>query len=183
MANTASNVVVGKPKATGGVYAGATTASLPTGPYSALDAALTALGYVDENGVTMTKGGDTTPLRAWGGDEIRIIKTSDELSFAFALLESSAAVFGEVFGPDNVSTAGLVTTVLLNSKQLPYRAFVFEILDGTTAYRIVVPNGQITAQQDIVFSDGDAVAYGVTLSGFPDAAGNKAYIYKTQFFS
>jgi hypothetical protein len=183
MTNTASNVVVGKPKATGGVYAGATTATLPTTSNTALDASLSALGYLDEAGVTMTKGGDTTPLRAWGGDEIRVIKTTDELSFAFNFLETSPAVLREVFGSDNVTVSGTGYKVAINSTQLDYRAYVFEILDGETAYRVVVPNCQITAQSDIVFTDGEPVAYGVTLSAFPDSSGNKAYIYTTKFFS
>jgi hypothetical protein len=183
MANTAANVVVGKPKATGGVYAGTTAATLPTNPTSALDGSLTALGYVSEDGLTQTKGGDTTPIRAWGGDEIRIIKTTDALSYAWSFLETSPEVLAEVYGDDNVSTAGQVTTVLYNSAQLPSRSYVFEILDGDTAIRIVVPNGQITAQSDVSFTDGAAVAYGVTLSCFPDDAGNKAYLYTTQFAS
>lgn len=184
MTNTASNVVVGKPKATGGVYAGATTATLPTDPSTALDTSLSALGYLDEAGVTMTRGGDTTPVRAWGGDEIRIIKTTDELSFAFNFLETSAAVLAEVFGADNVTTPAVnVVKVAINSTQLDYRAYVFEILDGDTAYRVVVPNSQVTATNDISFTDGDPVAYGVTLSAFPDSSGNKAYIYTTKFYS
>lgn len=182
MANTAANVAVGKPKATGGVYAGATSATLPTNSSGALHVSLTGLGYVGEDGVTMTKGGDTTPVRAWGGDEIRVLKTTDELSFAFSFLETSANVLKEVFGADNV-TAGVENVIELNSTALPNRAFVFEMLDGTTAIRIVVPNGQITATEDVSFSDGAPISFGVTLSGYPDASGNKAYIYFTQFAS
>lgn len=183
MANTASNVVVGKPKASGGVYAGATSATLPTTPTSSLHSSLTGLGYVTEDGLTMTKGGDNSPIRAWGGDEIRNIRTNDSLTFSWSFLETSIAVLKEVYGQDNVTSASIVNTITLNSDQLDNRAYVFEMLDGDTAFRIVVPNGQITDTTDVSFTDGDPVSFGVTLTAYPDSSGNKAYIYHTLFAS
>jgi len=179
MANTASNVVVGKPKTTGGVYAGPVDATMPDDPTTALDADFLALGYITEDGVTMTKGGDTTPIRAWGGDEIRIVKTTDDLSFSFAFLETSVLVLKEVYGQDAVATASGVNTVSITSAQLGNRAFVFEVLDGDTAIRILVPNCSVTATSDVTFNSSDAVSFGVTISAFPDATGVKAYIFHT----
>lgn len=183
MANTASNVAVGKPKTTGGVYAGATTATLPTTPTASLDASLTALGYITEEGVTMTKGGDSTQVRAWGGTDVRTIKTTDDLTFDFSFLETSVAVFKEVYGQDAVVTNVNDHTVTINADQLGNRAYVFEVLDGETAFRISVPVCAVTSQSAVTFTAGEPVAFGVTLTAYPDASGNKAYIYHTQFAS
>jgi hypothetical protein len=186
MANpTAANVVVGKPKATGGVYAGATSATLPANAVASLDAALIALGYVSSEGLTQTKGGDVTQIRAWGGDTVRVVKTTDDLSYAWSFIEASHPVITEVFGSSNVSwtdgNGGQKITI--NGSQVPKRAYVFEILDGTTAIRIVVPNGQIDGQITITFVDGQAVGFPVNLIALPDSSGNKAYWYLTQFVS
>lgn len=186
MANpTAANVAVGKPKATGGVYSGATTATLPTDASAAIHSSLSALGYVGEDGLTQTKGQDITKVHAWGGDVVKVLKTTDELTYAWPFLEMTRLVFQEVFGSDNVSwvDANGTQKVSINSTQLDNRAFVFEMLDNDTALRIVVPNGQITTVGDVTFVDGNPISFPVTLECFPDSSGNKAYWYFTSFHS
>lgn len=186
MANpTAANVAVGKPKATGGVYAGATSATLPTNAVDTLDASLTGLGYVSEEGLTQTKSGDTTPVRAWGGDTIRVLKTTDDLSYTWTFLETNVNVLSEVFGPDNVevSDGWGGRKVTIKAGQLSYRAFVFDMLDGTTSVRVVVPNGQLDGNVEVTFTDGQPISFPVTLNAYPDSSGNKAYWFITEFAS
>ena len=146
MANDASDVVVGKPKATGGVYAGATTATLPTSPYPALSGGLRGLGYVADDGLTMTKGGDIQVIRAWGGEPVKIVKATDDVTFGWTFIETSDDVLKEVFGEDQVTVSGLVTTVKINGTQVGPRSWVFEILDGDFAIRVVVPNADMTGE-------------------------------------
>lgn len=179
MANTAANVVVGKPKATGGVYAGPIGTALPTDTDTALNASFVGLGYISEDGLTMTKGGDVTTIRAWGGDAVKIVKATDDLSFAWTFIESSDAVVEEVFGSDNVTTLTGETTIKLNGIQVGPREWVFEILDGDYAIRIVVPNGELAGEVSVTFVDGQPVSWPAALTCLPDASGNKAYIYKT----
>ena len=186
MANPdSSNVVVGKPKATGGVYAGSTSATLPTNAVASLDASLIGLGYVGDGGVTQTKGGDVTQIRAWGGDTVKVVKTTDDLSYAWTFLEMTRQTFIETFGVSNVAwtDANGGQKVTLNGSQLDKRAYVFEMLDGTTAIRIVVPNGQVDGQVTVTFVDGQASGFPVNLIALPDSSGNKAYIYFTKFAS
>ncbi len=186
MANpSASNVAVGKPKATGGVYSGATTATLPTNASTSIDASLTALGYVGEDGLTQSKGTDITKVHAWGGDVVKVLQTTDELTYTWNFLGMSRVVFQEVFGTDDVSwvDANGTQKIAINSTALPSRAYVFEMLDGATALRIVVPNGQITNIGDVTFADGNPISFPVTLECFPDSSGNKAYWYFTKFYS
>lgn len=183
MSNDASNVVLGTPKATGGVYSGSTSTTLPTTPTAALNGGFSALGYVSEDGLVMSNGRDTTTLRDWGGEPVRIIQSNDEVTLAWAFLETSVAVLKEYFGQDNASASGIVNTVTVNGDPMPERAFVFEMLDGDTAYRIVVPKAVVTARTDLTFVPTDAVSYGVTVTCLPDSSGNKVYIYHTKFAS
>lgn len=177
-APNSANVSVGKPTAAGGIFAGPTSADVPTDATSAL-VGFTGLGYVSEDGLTNSTETDTESIQAWGGDTVLTVRTSRTETFAWTFIETNADVLAEVYGPDNVSgdlVSGL--TVIHNNKELPRRAYVFEILmTDDRVKRIVVPNGQITEVGDVVYTDGEAIGYEVTLSTYPDADGNTVYEY------
>jgi hypothetical protein len=178
---TAGNVIVGKPRTgTGGVFAGATSLTLPVNASTALPVGFIELGYVSEDGLTQTIDSETTNITAWGGDTVKTVKTSHDVTYTLAFIETSEAVLTEVFGSDNVDTASGVTSVKITSTDLPRRAFVFEMQDSGTDVRVVVPNGQITNLDDISWTDGDPVSYPVTISAYPDEDGVKAYLYLEQ---
>lgn len=179
MANTASNVSVGKPQAAGGIYAGPVDTAAPTDATTALPAAIKALGYCSDDGLTNSIELETSDINAWGGDRVLSVRTSRSESFAFTLIESlSAAVLAEVYGEANVSEVSGALTVIHNGAELPNRLYVFEILmTGNKVKRIVVPNGQVSEVGDVVYVDGDPVGYEVTLACFPDEDGNTAYEY------
>lgn len=178
MANPdSSNVLVGKPKVTGGVLAGAVSATLPDDATSPVDAALVGLGYVSDAGLVQTIGTDTTPVTAWGGDEVRTLRTSHTVSYAVSLIETTADTLKEVYGIDNVSVAGDLTTVAINSAANGTRAYVFDMVDGDNDIRIVCPNAEVTAVGDISYVDGEPIGYDLTITCYPDDAGNKAYLY------
>lgn len=175
---TAGNVLTGKPlTGTGGVFAGPTATAVPTDATTALAAGLVELGYVSDAGLSQTVDSDTTNIVAWGGDTVKTVRTTHDVSYTLAFIETSAAVLAEVFGADNVVTATGLTTVSINSAELPRRVFVFEMQDSGKRVRVVVPNGQITNLDDLSWTDGDPVSYPVTISAYPDATGNKAYLY------
>jgi len=173
----AGNVLSGKPKTTGGVYAGPVGTALPTNATTALNVAFVNLGYVSDAGLSQTIDSDTTNIVAWGGDTVKTVRTTHDVSYTLTFIETSEDVLSEVFGGDNVSTSTGVTTVAINSSELPRREYVFEMQDSGKSVRVVVPNGQITNLDDISWVDGDPVGYPVTISAYPDETGNKAYLY------
>lgn len=185
-APNSNKVRVGKPMATGGFLIADLGTALPSGPSAAtatLDTAFEATGYVGEDGVTQTIGRDTQPIVAWGGDEVRIVQTTHSASYKLTFLEMTETTLKAVFGDDNVTvneattTLGERITALVNNKELPRKAFVIEIKDGDAKIRIVIPVGQITEVGDVNLVHTDAIKFEVTISCYPDDAGNKAYLY------
>lgn len=171
----ASNVSVGKPMVIGGVYGAPAGTKAPTDAKTELDAAFVNLGYVSEDGVTNSVETDTEEIKAWGGDTVLTVQTSRTETFTFTFIESlNENVLKQVYGEKNVADGA----VKHNSLPRGRNVYVFEILlTGDKIKRIVVPNSEITEVGDIVYADGEAIGYEVTLSAFPDSDGNTVYEY------
>jgi hypothetical protein len=184
MANTAANVLSGKPLATGGILRAPLGSTLPNDAKAAPDAAFKGLGYVSEDGVTETQDRSTDKIKAWGGDTVKVVQTEHSLSYKFTLIETlNADVLKAVHGDANVattaatSTTGTLQTVQVTGDELGHAAYVIEVKDGNARVRIVISDGQITEVGDVTYSDGDVIGYEVTVECFPDANGVKAKKY------
>jgi hypothetical protein len=146
--------------------------ALPTDTTTALNAAFEAVGYISEDGVSQSISEDITDLKAWqNGDVVRKIQTSHDLTYAFTMIETSDVTLETFYGN---YAAGVVQ---IDGEQLDHKSWVLDVEDGDDDLRIVIPDGQITERGDIVYQNGDAVGYPVTITCFPDGSGNKAYIY------
>jgi hypothetical protein len=172
--NDVSNVVSGKPLATGGIWGGPLGTALPADEAVALNAALKAYGYIGEDGLTETIGRSTEKVKAWGGDTVKVVQTDGSVTYQFTFIESmNAEVLKTVFGASNVTvtaatpTAGTKFAVKRNvSEQLAHQVFIFEIKDGPARKRIVVPDGQVTEVGDVTYNDGGVISYQVTVEAF-----------------
>lgn len=166
---TASNVLVGT---TGGVHIAPEGTTLPTNTTTALNAAFDEVGYISDDGVTQSISEDITDLKAWqNGDVVRKIQTSHDLTYQFTMIETSDVTLEAYYGN---YAAGAVQ---ITGTQLDHHAWVLEVEDGDDDIRIVIPDGQITERGDIVYQNGDAIGYPVTITAFPDDSGVKAYLY------
>lgn len=174
-----NNVTAGKPKTGGAISIAATTATLPTDATTALGEAFAGLGYVSEDGLTQGITRDSEAIKAWGGDTVMTTQTDFAETFTFTLIEAlSADVRKAVYGDSNVTGSlsdGLTTIV--NSAELPAKAWVFDMNLNGAVSRIVVPNGKITEVGEITYADGEPVGYEVTVTALPDTSGNCSYEY------
>lgn len=184
MPNLVQNVVAGKPLATGGVLSGPIGSALPTDVKTSVIAAIKAVGYISDDGVSETMNRDTDKIKAWGGDVVKIVQSEHSVTYQYTMIEYlSALVNQEVYGEPNVTATaatadhGNLLAVKVTADQLPHRVRVLEIKDGDARVRIVLPDSQITEVGDITYQDAAIIAYPVTVEAFPDEAGVKAYKY------
>jgi len=174
MANTATNVSVGKPNISGAVYVAPINTALPTDATTELGEAFTCLGYVSEDGLENSNEMETAEIKAWGGAIVYRPLNGLSDNFALALIESeNVDVLKSVYGDNNVTedeSGNITVNVITESPQ--EKVWVFELaLRGEKAKRIVVPDGAVTTREAITYNDSDAIAYGITVSAYPDSDG------------
>ena len=184
MANSVSNVMAGQPLSTGGLLWAPSGTALPTDTTTALNAAFLALGYLSDDGVEATPNRSTNTKKAWGGDTVLVLQTDFGVEVKFTLLETlNVNVANASFGTANVTataangTHGNQLAIKVNSLELDHASWVAELRNGIKKSRLVIPDGQPTAVDTIPFKSSDSVMFPVTLTCFPDASGNYAYIY------
>lgn len=181
MANNSANVQIGKPRVAGGVWMGDEGATLPTNAKSAIDdSAFSCIGYCSEDGVTNSDSMTTTDIKAWGGDIVASPLTEKKDTFKWKMIESSnPSVLKLVHGDANVS--GIVAsgiTVQVNATDKVPHAFIIDMqVSKNILKRITIPRGKVTGIGDVVYKNGDAVGYEVTITAFPDTNGNTHYEY------
>lgn len=184
MGNTATNVSTGKPNISGAVYVAPLGTAVPTSPTSTLDPAVyTCLGYVSEDGLENSNEMDVSVIKAWGGMIVYRSLTELDDSFSLALIESeNVDVLKAVYGDSNVTTtASGDIKVDVKADDPQEKVWVFELsLRGGRAKRIIIPDGAVTAREAITYNDSDAIAYGITVSAYPDADGKTHHEYVEQ---
>lgn len=182
MAQTATNVSAAKPRTGGALYTGAlgTTPALPTTADAALASGFTSLGYISEDGVTNSNALEIEDIRAWGGDVVLSTMTGKEDTFSLTLIEAmNVDVLKAVFGASAVSgtlSAGIAVNVS-SAEHTAAKWVIDMILKDGKLKRITIPNGKISAIEDITYSDSAAIGYGITITAMPDASGNTHYEY------
>lgn len=174
----ASNVVSGKPVASGGVLAAPLGSTLPDDAATAVDAAFVALGYVSEDGLTKGESRDVNEIKEWGGKTVKKSQTGFEVTFQFQFLEYlNADAAKQIYGDGAVTlvpataTAGSQINVSVLGDPAPHKVWVFDMQDGDARLRIVVPDGQITETGDTAFTAGDGAVRDVTITAYPDEDG------------
>jgi hypothetical protein len=181
-----TNVLVPGPLVTGGVLVAPTGTALPVDEAAALNAAFTALGFITDDGVENADSIDTDVVRAWGGVIIATTQSSRTATFAFTMAEYfNADVNKLVWGDANVQTVAPTASSGTKFKvsasayaRTPFKSFVFEMNgDGAAKSRIVVPRARVTDMENRTFVHTAVTGRGVTLTAFPDAAGNSYYEY------
>lgn len=176
MGNTATNVSTGKPKPTGAVFVAPIGTTLPTDPETNLNdnEAFVCLGYVSEDGLENANDLDVSEIKAWGGSIVYRSLNGLNDTFALKLIESeNEDVLKVVYGDDNVSEdASGNINVNIVAEDPQEKVWVFDMsLRGGRAKRIIIPDGAITARDAITYNDSDAIAYGITVSAYPDSTG------------
>lgn len=173
MADDASKVRVG---VTGEVYNAPSGTTMPTTPTATLNVAFKGLGYLSEDGITMSVSTDTTDIKAWqNGDVVRKIQTGSDVTFGFTAIElnpvSLAAAFGNYTATD--TSQGQVN---ITGNALATQTWVIDAVDGLARVRIVIPLGQPILDGDMPIGSSDPISLPMTITAYP-WLGVKALMY------
>lgn len=166
MTQTASEVRVG---VTGKVLVAPTVTTAPTS-ISATWTGSADLGYVSEDGLTESTSTTLEHIRAWQNRSIvRSVVTEGETTFQFTLIQTNETILAEVYG---VTTASITAGSIVSNPEAerPHKSWVFEVVDGSNVVRKYVPDGQITEVGDIVYQNGAAIGFPITVTAYYNAA-------------
>lgn len=157
---------------TGAVYVAPTGTAVPSTPTEAWNAAFTDLGYLSEDGITEAHSADWNQIRAWQNRTIvRQLLTGAEATFAFTLLETTNAGLEVYHGGSTVVTQGGTYQLNVMEPEEDYRIWGIDVVDGDDHIRIIIPDGSVTETGDIVYQNGEAIGYPITVTARSDANG------------
>lgn len=179
MAQNADNIEILRPTVAGAAFSADSGTELPQSATASL-AAFQSLGYISEDGIEMTINKESVDIKEMGQDTALTIQTSHGVEFVFKPLEyMNATVLKEMFGASNVTVSGDdVTSVVINSDELPEREFVFDMVGrNKRLMRLVVPRAKVESIGSIVYKGGEPTTGELTLKALADSNGNKVYKY------
>lgn len=161
---------------TGGVRVAPPGTALPTTPVATYNAAFDELGYLSEDGITEANSDDRTVIKAWqNGTTVRRVLSSTETTFAFTVIETNPVVWALYYpGSELAAVAAgdaVHTTLTVKVPAADPRAFAFDVLDGDSAQRILVPKGEISERGDVVYKNDEPIGYEMTMTCYPDEDG------------
>ena len=180
MQNSVQKVTAGKPKIGGSLFRAPLTETPPTDATTSLSGNFTCLGYISDDGLTNSTNKETTVVKAWGGDTVKVLHTSKTDTFHYKLLQVlDVDVMKSVYGDSNVTgTLDTGVTIKANNVEQSGNVLVFEmVLNETIKKRVVIPNGVVTEVADILYKDDEVVGYETTITALADSTGNTHYEY------
>jgi hypothetical protein len=173
---TADNIVVGSG---GSIYVAPLGTSMPTDLASPLNAAFVDVGYISEDGITLTAATEVTDVNAFQSLlPVRKIVTGRSFDLSFVLREWTEANVVLAFGGGDVTepTAGVYRyDPPAAGDGLYERALVVEWQDGTKNYRLCVERGVVTEAVETNVSRTGAADLPITFSVL-DSSGTTYYL-------
>lgn len=176
--NNKDNITIGLPKVGGAIYFAPAGSTLPTDASTSLPSAYVNLGYVTEDGVTMTTSEETDVIKAWGPENVMVNQTDFGETVTYNLLETiRPAVLQYMRGAENVviESSGAIKSGT-TGEQLPRGIIVVDTIQNNGSanpryHRIVYGDCQLTDRSgDQTYNNSDPVTFPVTITAFKFAS-------------
>jgi hypothetical protein len=153
------------------VYVAPTGTTGPTDLTTALNVAFKAVGLLDgDEGFTEGRDQDRADHYAWGGILIKTTKAHHKRTVRFVALEDNLTSSGCSTRLRRPTTAASVDTRTVKTPISNPQAWVFQLQEaGTVKKRRHIPSAEVTDVGDITDSEGNTVAYDITLTVYPAA--------------
>lgn len=174
MAGTSSEVIVG---GTGAVYVGPTGTAAPTDATTALNASFKDLGYLTEDGITITDDKATNDIMAWQSFyPVRSVVTGRTFTVSFTLMQWNENTLPFALGGGTLVAGPPATYVPPTTGTVDERALVLEWDDDVKDHRVHIPRGVVSEAVAIQISKNEPALLPVTFKVTP--ASTDAYTYK-----
>lgn len=166
----------------GAVYVAPVGTTMPTDARTALPSTWESGGYVGEDGLQLGLSYGVTTIRDWSKGAVRNALESFDGTATVPFLQIDEWSAKRLVGNANVtvtaasSSAGNVTKIALGAHLPDPEAYVFNMKDGNRRVRVVLPNAQITAIDNLTFVPNEANTWTGTLTCSQDASGNSIYV-------
>ena len=183
MATTTADVLIGAPDRSteegvvGYAYTYPVGEAAPTSTTAVLPAGAEDLGFVSEDGLTISTDRSVENLRDWNLDAVRQLLTEHNATVSFTIISWTVPGLRAYFGAENVEDTGEEIVVKINSGTIADRGWVFNLKDLDRKRRVVVPVGAMASQGEITFVKGEATPLEIELTPLVDGQGEKIYIY------
>lgn len=131
-------------------------------------------GYLTEDAVSVALSAETTSIMAWQSlTAVRTVRTSQEFTVTFALMQRNAENLKLAFGGGTIATAGTGTKYTPPAAhEVDERAFMFEITDGDVADRYCIKRGLAALSGDVAFVKDTAASYQMTVTALTASDGS-----------
>ncbi|MFG3036857.1 phage tail protein [Streptomyces sp. NPDC048330] len=153
-------------------------ATLPTDSESTWNATFTDIGWISDDGITESNSADSSEIKGWqGGQTVRKVISSSEMTFSFTAIETSKTVLELYHKGSKVVTTSGKSVLAVKAPGPDRRTFGFDVIDGDSHIRIVIPDGEVTETGDITYKGDEAIAYELTITAYPGSDGTVALKY------
>lgn len=150
----------------------------PTDLTTAWAAGWSAVGLLSEDGLTVGREEDIEDHYAWGNILVKTTRSHHKRTFAFTMLEDNAVTFG-IINPGSTSTTDAgppsLDTRVVKAPTSNTKAFGFELREGTSVKRMIVPTGEVFETAEIAHSESQLTGYSATVSVYPDGDTGELY--------
>ncbi len=191
--NDKNNITIGRPKVGGAIYFAPAGTTLPNDAETSLSADYVNLGYVTEDGVTLTTSEETDTIKAWGPETVMVSQNDYAETVTYNLLETiRPAVLQYMRGAANVviNEDGSIKSGT-TGEQLPRGVIVVDTIQNNGSanpryHRIVYGDCQITDRSgDQTYNNSDPVTFPVTITAykFDSEALTGKKVYHDDFWS
>ena len=177
--NNPAAVGVGAPKAGGAVFVAPKGTVVPTDATTELNEAFVCIGYITEDGVTLSEDSDTEELKAWGGDTVRKVRSSYAENGSFTPMQADADALKLAWGNDAVEVGQDGAIHVKHTAQNPEaKVIAIEmVLADNLIERMVWPSARLTERGEGSYNGSDSSGRELTFSLEPDAEGVTCHEY------
>jgi len=162
---------------TGAVAFAETSETPPSDAETALEGSWRDVGFLNSDGVVEARERSTNNIVAWqNSDIVRVVTTEASITVQFTMIQTNSDTLALFYGAEVDPVDGSVEIVPRESGGR--RAVVVDYVDGDKMTRLYLPNCEVTAVEGPTLTAGDAVGYGVTLTGYPETVDSATYSAK-----